>query len=360
MIHSMHIIGSRQMGGAEKFYMRLVHALHRRGFNVLAVNRPSSPLKESLEKTVPRQNVSMHNGWDLFSMIKIRGLIRRYKPLIVQTYMGRATRLTRLPRGSSTTHVARLGGFYKVNGYYRHAHAWVANTRALCDYLIREGLDADRVYRIGNFVEIANTPDENTLRALRKSLQIATDAVVLFSLGRLIDIKGFDDLLAAFAQIPRDLNGRPLVLVIAGDGPLRKPLHRQARQLSVTDRLRWVGWQKDPGTYFDLADIFVCPSHRETLGNVILEAWAHKLPVVATRTLGASELIVAEKNGLLAEIRNPIALAATITRLLEAGPKTWRNLGENGLSTVKQHHTEEVVLSSYLALYADLQPGFTD
>jgi glycosyltransferase involved in cell wall biosynthesis len=357
MIHSMHIIGSRQMGGAEQFYMRFVRALDQRGLAVVAVNRPGCPINKAMNESVPQQTVPMRNGWDLFSVLKIRRLIRNTGPLIVQTYMGRATRLTRLPRGSAAIHVARLGGYYKIKGYYQHAHAWVANTRGICDYLVREGLAADRVYHIGNFVELPSPPAETALQARRQSLQIPADAVVLFSLGRFVDYKGFDDLLSAFARVPRDIHGRPVILVIAGDGPLRKQLHHMARQLALAPRLRWVGWQNDPGPYYDLADVFVCPSREEPLGNVILEAWAHRLPVITTRTPGPLELIAEEESGLLVEIRDPAALAAGISALVKAGPAAWRSLAEKGLTSLKQHHTEEAVLKDYLALYAELQPG---
>ncbi|MGD2000088.1 MAG: glycosyltransferase, partial [Desulfobacterales bacterium] len=248
-------------------------------------------------------------------------------------------------------------GYYNIKGYYQHAHAWVANTRGICDYLVREGLAADRVYHIGNFVELPSPPAETALQARRQSLQIPADAVVLFSLGRFVDYKGFDDLLSAFARVPRDIHGRPVILVIAGDGPLRKQLHHMARQLALAPRLRWVGWQNDPGPYYDLADVFVCPSREEPLGNVILEAWAHRLPVITTRTPGPLELIAEEESGLLVEIRDPAALAAGISALVKAGPAAWRSLAEKGLTSLKQHHTEEAVLKDYLALYAELQPG---
>src|SRR5690625_3524083 len=108
--------------------------------------------------------------------------------------MGRATRLTRLPPSSSAVHIARLGGYYKIRGYYEHAHAWVGNTKALCDYLVREGLPAARVFHIGNFVAEPATVSDDELATLRMQLGLPDDALVLMTLGRFIDIKGFDDL----------------------------------------------------------------------------------------------------------------------------------------------------------------------
>ncbi|MCP4683057.1 MAG: glycosyltransferase, partial [Desulfobacterales bacterium] len=234
------------MGGCEHFYTRLISALNEKKQPALSVNRPRSPVSKALEGQTHQRHVPMRNGWDIFSVFTIRRMVQEARPPIVQTYMGRATRLTRLPRRSPAIHVARLGGYYKIKGYYEHAHAWVGNTRGLCDYLVQQGLPGDRVYHIGNFVDKPALTPEETLKELRQSLDIPDEAIILFSLGRFIEIKGFDDLLTAFHLLPREIGSRPIYLVIAGDGPLFKQLHRQATTLDLSGRLRWVGWQDNP------------------------------------------------------------------------------------------------------------------
>ncbi len=355
MVSSIHVIGSRQMGGCERFFTRLVLALNQGAHPALAVHRPGSPVGEALAGGAPRKRAAMRNGWDFFSVFTIRRLVREEEPDIVQTYMGRATRLTRLPRDSRAVHVARLGGYYKIKGYYEHADGWVANTRGLRDYLVREGLPANRIYRIGNFVDSPGPTPKETLESLRASLNIPPEAIILFSLGRFIDIKGFDDLLDAFARLPREIGGRPVFLVIAGDGPLAGRLGRQAETLGLSGRLRWAGWQDNATPCFHLADIFVCPSRRETLGNVILEAWAHRLPVISTMTPGGLELIEEGQNGLSAPLNDPETLSARIHELLKAGPASWRRIAQKGLGTLAVNHTRETVVRSYLDMYGDLR-----
>ncbi len=192
---------------------------------------------------------------------------------------------------------------------------------------------------------------------LRRSLDIPAEAVVLFSLGRFIGIKGFDDLLSAFAKLAPQIQGRPLFLVIAGDGPLRQTLLSQCRELGLEKRVRWAGWQSRPGPYFDMADIFVCPSSHETLGNVILEAWSHRLPVVSTSTPGGLELIVEGETGLLAPCKDPRGLADRLAELLQQGPPAWEELGEKGARELKTRHGKEAVVGQYLAMYHDLLPN---
>jgi glycosyltransferase involved in cell wall biosynthesis len=352
---SMHIIGSRQFGGADQFYVRLLQALAESGQTVTAVNRAGSPVSQALEELAIQQfHLPLANGWDLWSVWKLRQLISAKRPDIVQTYMGRATRLTRLPHRSPAIHIARLGGFYKIDGYYRHAHAWIGNTKSLCDYLVKSGLPSERVYQIGNFVPDAQTVSADELGALRHEWQIAENAWVVFALGRLLKMKGFDDLLEALARLPSSVAGRPLVLMIAGDGPELDALKTLTRQLGLDSKVRWLGWQNPPDRFYALADVFVCPSRLETLGNVILEAWNYRLPVISTRSEGGSELIDNRHSGLLCECDDPQGLADLLLELLSANEADRAALGEAGHRELQLKHGKASVVKAYTSLYRQL------
>jgi glycosyltransferase involved in cell wall biosynthesis len=356
MTDSVHVLGSRQFGGADRFYVRLVEALNEAGYPALAVNRPGSPVGRALtENGAPQQHLPLANGWDLYSAWRLRRLLRSERPRIVQTYMGRATRLTRVPAELPSIHVARLGGYYKIRGYYEHVDAWVGNTRGVCDYLQREGLPAERIFMVGNFVADPEPRNPAAVARLREDLNLPADALVLFTLGRFIDIKGFDDLLDAFARLPAEHAGRPLRLVLVGDGPLRPELERQCRTMQLHDRVVFAGWQNNPGTFFHLADTLVCPSRHETLGNVILEGWSYGLPVVATDSPGATELIRDGDNGLLCRRRDPQSLAARLTDLLGADDEQRAALGAAGKAEMLAEHGRDAVLSAYISLYDRLE-----
>ncbi|HYE34980.1 glycosyltransferase [Methylocaldum sp.] len=354
MYPSLHILGSRQFGGADQFYVRLLGALHEAGQRVIAVNRPDSPVAEALKPSaIEQMHLPLANQWDLWSVWRIRELVARQQPCIVQTYMGRATRLARLPSKAKAVHIARLGGFYKIDGYYRHAHAWVGNTRGICDYLVKSGLPADRVFHIGNFVPEPVPLSSQQVEALRDEHDIPGDAFVLFALGRLIGKKGFDDLLHAFAALPAESNGRPLILLIAGDGPSADMLKTLSESLGLTRRVRWLGWRQ-PAPFYAAADLFVCPSRHEPLGNVILEAWNYRLPVVSTATDGALELIDEGRTGLLAPCGDPAGLAAQIRAALALSDTERNALGEAGHAFLQSRYSRQAVVGAYLELYERL------
>jgi glycosyltransferase involved in cell wall biosynthesis len=160
--------------------------------------------------------------------------------------------------------------------------------------------------------------------------------VHILAVGRAVDKKGFDDLLAALAQIPRDRHWR---LIHIGGGPLLASLEATARRLGLTERVEWRGAQAQAAVldaYRD-ADIFALPCRlgadgdRDGLPNVLLEAQSQKVACVSTNISGIPELIQHDVTGLLVAPRAIDALAAALTRLI-TDPHLRRRLGEQGFA----------------------------
>ena len=164
----------------------------------------------------------------------------------------------------------------------------------------------------------------------------AESAVALLTVGRAVDKKGFDDLLAALARIPRD---RHWHLTHIGGGPLLAELGAKARSLGLADRVRWRGPLPQAAVLdaYRSADLFVLPCRvsdngdRDGLPNVLLEAQSQKLACVSTRVSGIPELIADGATGVLVPPRSPDALADALASLI-ADPLLRRRLGEAGFA----------------------------
>ena len=158
--------------------------------------------------------------------------------------------------------------------------------------------------------------------------------VLVLSVGRAVDKKGFDDLLHALALLARDQHWR---LVHIGDGPLLPDLEKLAATLGLRDRIRWLGSQAQGKVLeaYRSADIFVLPSRvsgdgdRDGLPNVLLEAQSQRVACISTSVSGIPELIVDRVTGLLVEPRSPAALAQALSRLI-ADPSLRRTLADAG------------------------------
>jgi len=346
---SLHIVGGVALGGAERFFIRMVNALHRHGAPVAAVTTAGGRIAAGIDPGVPHYHAPQWSTWDFYSRWKINRAIRDFRPDIVQTYMGRATRIVKLPRGKLPIHVARLGGYYNLKGY-RHAHAWVGNTQGILDYLTEQGLPAGRYAHIGNFVDRAGRVPETELARLRRSLGIAESGRTILGLGRFHANKGWADLLDAF----RLIQAPDLTLVMVGGGPLEKELKSHAQKNGIAACVRWVGWQSNPAPWYQLADVFVCASRHEPLGNVVLEAWANRALVVSTRAEGPLELMQDGVDGLLTPVADPAALAQTLQRALALDAATRQRMLDAGAMKIDAQFSEHAIVQQYLDFYAQL------
>jgi glycosyltransferase involved in cell wall biosynthesis len=352
-MRSLHVIGSKQPGGAEGFFARLVTALNEAGHSAGAVVPPASAVSAALGSAAEKFEVKMRGPWDLLARWQLRDTLTAAAPDIVLTWLGRATRLVRLPPHRSPLHIARLGGYYNLRQYH-HAHAWIGNTRGICDYMTANGLPSGQVFHIPNFVDPARPVSAEEAGVLRAQLQLSADACVILALGRLHPVKGFDILLQALSGLPRAIDARPLHLIILGDGSVHDALHALARQLEISERVHWPGWQTALAPYFALADVFVCPSRAEAFGNVLLEAWTHGVPLVATRTAGASELARDGEDGVLIPMEDVPALTSALRVLLAAPASERRRLVDAGRATLAARYSKQAVVTAYLELFRTL------
>lgn len=349
-IHTLQLIGSKSFGGAERWFQRFSISLDRLGHPTELGVRRGKELDGEHWHGIPCHSLAMHTVWDPFSKWEISSLIQRIQPDIVQTYMGRATRLTHLRRGRGPVHVARIGGYYKLDGYH-HAHAWIGNTKGICDYLRANGFPHERIFHIYNFFE---PPMGSGAVARRADWGIPQDAWILMTPGRLVPVKGQKDLLAALGLLPHEIAGRPVWLLVLGDGPLSGQLRNQARQLQLENRIVWAGWQSDPAPFYRMADMIAFPSlDEETFGNVILEAWAYGKPLVTTAFRGAREIVKDAEDALMVPCEAPAALAHGI-RTLSEDTDMQQSLVREGEKRLEGDFSKQAIMAQYIDLYAKL------
>lgn len=230
-----------------------------------------------------------------------------------------------------------MGGYYDLK-YYRRCHQLIGNTQDIVDHIVRGGWPPERAHYLPNFVD-----DRPADPVRRTDLGTADDAPVLLAAGRLHRNKAFDVLLAALARLPR------ATLWLAGEGPERDALTRQAADLGVAARpLPRLARRR--GGPLRCRRHLRLPSRHEPLGNVVLEAWARGLPMVAASSQGPAGLIEDGRTGLLVPIDDAEALAAAIDRVLE-DPALARDLARAGRAQHDAHFSEAAVVGRYIEFF---------
>ncbi len=337
----MQAMAGRRRGGAEEFFVRLARGLSETGLDQqLLVRSDAACARQLRSHGLGPLELPFGGVLDLVTPSRFRRAVAGFSPAVVMTWMNRASRFCpRSPsRGHRFVHVGRLGGYYNLK-YYRRCDHLIANTQDIVDYVCRQGWEPARVHYLANFVDAEPAPP-----VPRDSLDTPADAPLLLGLGRLHPNKGFDVLLHALVQLPN------AVLWLAGTGPLAAELESLVARLGLTPRVRFLGWRGDVAALLAAADVLVCPSRHEPLGNVVIEAWAHRTPVVAAAARGPAALIREGESGLVVPIEAADALAAAIARLI-AAPDLAAGLTEAGHAAFEAAFSEAVVVPRYLAFF---------
>lgn len=337
----LQAMAGARTGGAEAFFERLAVALHRAGLAQRILLRREPERAGRLRAAgLDVVELGFRGPLDLLTRRRFAREIAAFKPRVVLTWMNRAT--AACPKSDGTfVHAARLGGYYKLK-YYKRAKHLIGNTRGIRDYLLREGWPPAEAHYLPNFADGAQAvPIE------RASVDTPKDARVVLAMGRLHANKAFDVLLEAMAGLP------DVYLWLAGTGPLEGALKAEAKRLGIAARTRFLGWRRDGPALLAAADVFVCPSRIEPLGNVVLEAWAAGKPVVAAQAAGPLEIMQHEESGLIVPIDDAAELGRAIGRVLDNRGLAIR-LASGGRKAFQEEFTEAAVVARYLDFFRSI------
>jgi len=196
------------------------------------------------------------------------------------------------------------------------AFANVAVCRPFAQRLETYGVAPQRIRIQHNSVRPFVPPPAEEVNRLRSELGVGERRLIL-AVGRLSYEKGHADLLQALALLARRVAPKNWCLVLVGDGPERDSLTRLSSELSLAESVIFAGYRSDVRAFYSLADLLVLPSHSEGSPNVVLEAMAAGVPVVAMAVGGVPEILIHEQNGLLVPPGDLAEMAAAIGRLLE-------------------------------------------
>lgn len=184
----------------------------------------------------------------------------------------------------------------------------------------------------------------------KNSLGIPAESMLIGSVGRLADQKGYVYLLDAAAKL---LAEKPdLYFIFVGDGPLAEEHKNQAHALGIEQNVIFTGGRTDVEELLACFDLFVSSSLWEGLPTVLLEAMAAGVPIIATDIPGTNELIEHNYNGLLVEPYNPDSLKTGILNLLKFQELRQRFV-LNAFSSLKQYEMPQIA-KAYEDLYIEL------
>ncbi|MBN1466501.1 glycosyltransferase [candidate division KSB1 bacterium] len=230
----------------------------------------------------------------------------------------------------------------------RNADRVISVSKATAEWLVeKRKVAADKVMIIPYGVNLDKfNPHIKSIQ--RKDIGLQEDDIIVGQVSRLDEQKGHTFLINAapiiIAQQPR------VKFVLVGDGPLRLELMHKIDQMGLHDYFIFLGFRRDVPDLLPLFDLFVLPSLYEGLPNVVLEAMACGLPVVATPVDGTKEAVVDGQTGILVPVGDPYRLANSILSVI-SNEQLKKRLGMKGRRRVEDEFSLDDQVNRFECLY---------
>jgi len=398
------------MGGAERCLAELAVRLDRSRFEPIVISLAAAPPEQTVSCLPILKAGGIHpyflgaRGWRHLGRVlrQLNRLLREHEIDLVQSFLFHANWVSRLaarwvshtsknqapnrtgrckvgsgqnlqsPEGQnqkwpSGRNRGRAGRCKVVSGirvaeHRRRWHLWldrwtqhwvdryVCVSQAVAEFTIRQaGIRPEKITVIPNGIAWEKYPAAQA--ADLTQLGVRPGRKVIVAIGRLEEQKGFDWLISSAGRWLGHLADCELVLV--GDGPMRARLQHEAHRQGLAHRIHFAGLRADVPDILAACHLLVLPSRWEGMPNVVLEAMASGLPVVATRVEGVLELLGPAWEEQTVDYGDTAALADRLARML-ADPALRARLGQANQQRIREHFSIDRMVRAYQQLWTEL------
>ncbi|WP_043274480.1 glycosyltransferase [Pseudomonas sp. PH1b] len=358
----LFFITSLDVGGAERQVLDLALRLQILGHKVKIAYLTGDGALLSDEVSV--DTVGFHIKKSVLGLLKslflLRRIIKDFAPDVLHSHMVHANLLARcvrvvtyIPKLICTAHNTNEGGKLRMLAYRL--------TGSLADITTNVSHDGVKVFeakgavKSGSMLAVPNGIDtdkfqfDESRRSFIRNREcvLACEKVVL-AVGRLVDAKGYPELLRAFAVVSAEEQNTRLWIV--GEGALRESLVSLTESLKISHRVTFFGVRSDVADFYNAADLYVLSSLWEGFGLVVAEAMATERVVVATDCGGVRDVV--GDQGILVEPGDVRGLAIAMREGLDMDISAARRLGKLARLRIVETYSLEKIVMSWIDLYS--------
>jgi glycosyltransferase involved in cell wall biosynthesis len=357
------VIPSLAGGGAERVAVQVLNALDsNRWDRSMYLFSRSGPFLADLSPSIQLEasdTPSRVGQWH-----GLRRFVRRTRPDVIVAFLSYWSVLTAARAAGAGTRVVFAVGTpmsaFLADTDYRWSRPWnrrlfaaairiacaaadriIATSQGVADDLVASfGGNRARIHVVPNPVDLAAVASRS-----QEPLDAAVEAVwrhpVIVAAGRLAEAKNYPLLIEAVATLRARI---PASLFILGQGDQESALRRMIQERGLGESVHLCGFQENPWKYIARADVFTLTSRYEGFGNVLVEAMACGVPVVATSSPGTRDIVSAGVDGLLVEQHEPAAVAAALAEVLSDRTQHDR-MSAAALRHAERYRTESVAFA---------------
>lgn len=358
----LHLNNAKTWRGGEQQVYYLVKGLKERGIPQIVAGYPNSELEKRINGLAPFFPVKMRGEVDVFAVRKLSKIVKEQNVSIVHTHTAKTHSIglmlkkfhpdlklvvsRRVDFHINKNVFSRKKYFSELNNYF------LTVSNKIKEILIEDGVDPEKVVTVYSGIDLEKFKEKPDVNKLKAEFKLDENTITIGNVAALVDHKDQRTLLKAVAEVKTD---KKYLFFILGSGELEAELKGLASELKIEDRVVFTGFRNDVRDFYALFDIFTLTSKEEGLGTSVLDAMANKLPIIATRGGGISEMLDHEQGALLAEIGDFKTLAGYYTRLIE-NQSLRKRFGNYNLKSVEKFSVENTI-NKTLQIYRALNPG---
>ncbi len=356
----LHLSSEKTWRGGEQQIAYLVEEQMRAGIEVVVACRAKSVFEQHCQKNnIPFHAFGFANSFDVSTARGLVKLQKKYRFDIIHIHSSRSHSIAILATkfGLRTNLILSRrvdfpsSGNALSNHKYNHRQikkiicvsekvktiigATVKDKEKLC--VVYDGIDLER---------FEGTQNSHILHG---EFNISADTKIVANISALADHKDYITFVNT-AKVFIQQHEIPVKFFIIGEGECREEIEQRIEELDLQDHIIMTGFRNDIDAIFKEIDVFLMTSKEEGLGSTVLDAFANRVPVVATAGGGIPEVVQHEKTGLLCPIQAPEELAESLFRML-SDEALRATVTSNAMTILHQKFTKEVMAQQTLEWY---------
>lgn len=368
-VRVMHVVHSMGAGGMENGVVNVIRELQGNGFAFgIACLTVGGPFRDRLPGDVPVVELHKQGGISPRLVQRLARSFVDFRPHVVHTHnwapliygvfaRGLADRIRILHGEHAQLSPAELlpRRLWSRRLLYRLVERVHTVSQAQRQELISLGFAGSKIEAVINGVDVKRFVPALDPVAVRSSLGLPGDALVIGMVGRFGPFKRHKDLIQAFEAIA-DRNPKARLLLVGGSGSLEQEVIRRVAESPCKDRIKLTGFMADPLSAYQAMDLLVVPSLNEGLSNAALEAMAARVPVLAHDACGNAELIGSSNAGWVRSLQSPEQLGEALNFCLGSGLKLTEN-AKCARERASQCFSMQSMTEGYRSLYTKVVQG---
>jgi len=364
----LHLISSSGLLGAERVLLELAEHSKRAGLKVTIgvfenSRNPNLELANTASGLGFQVQIFPCNGrFDNDAAQTIKGYMEKEGVNILHSHNYKSNFYARRALSNNnirwvvTNHGRRFGPkllLYNLLDAFivRRADKIIAVSKEIAKKMKLAGIAKGKICLIENGVNLERVTTNSSSQAIKESLGIKKEALVVGTIGALTKEKGHQYLLRAALKVIRIYP--KAIFLLVGDGTERPNLEKTASSLGIKDSVIFAGMRKDVPEILSILNVFVLPSLNEGLPMALLEAQAAQIPVVATSVGAVPDVLENGVTGMLIPPKDPQAIAEAIIMIL-SDKQFASGIAQKGFERVRDNFSSEKMASKYLSIYREL------